>query len=79
MGEKDKAKEMFEKQIDKFPNTSRSSTAKKRLREMGFEYKEKSEDDSDNNEDSNNNDDSNDSADSDNEDSNNEDSGNNND
>lgn len=67
MGEKDKAKEMFEKQIDKFPNTSRSSTAKKRLREMGFEYKEKSEDDSDNN-------DSNDNADSDNED-----SGNNND
>ncbi len=67
MGEKDKAKEMFGKQIDKFPNTSRSSTAKKRLREMGFEYKEKSEDDSDNN-------DSNDNADSDNED-----SGNNND
>ena len=73
MGEKDKAKEIFEKQIAKFPNTSRSSTAKKRLREMGFEYKEKSEDDSDNN------DDSNDNADSDNEDSNNEDSGNNND
>ena len=68
MGEKDKAKEMFEKQIDKFPNTSRSSTAKKRLREMGFEYKEKSEDDSDNNDDSN-----------DNADSDNEDSGNNND
>ena len=67
MGEKDKAKEMFEKQIDKFPNTSRSSTAKKRLREMGFEYKEKSEDDSDKNDES------------DNEDSNNEDSGNNND
>lgn len=68
MGEKDKAKEMFEKQIDKFPNTSRSSTAKKRLREMGFEYKEKSENDSDNNDDSN-----------DNADTDNEDSGNNND
>ena len=63
MGEKEKAKEIFEKQIDKFPNTSRSSTAKKRLREMGYEYKEKSERDSDN-------------EDSDNEDSNNEDSNN---
>ena len=67
MGEKDKAKEIFEKQIDKFPNTSRSSTAKKRLREMGFEYKEKS-DDSDNNDNSDNNDDSNDNEDSNNND-----------
>ena len=34
---------MYEELIDKFPNSSRASTGKRRLREMGYEYVEKSE------------------------------------
>lgn len=42
-GENEEAKKMYEELIDKFPNSSRASTGKRRLREMGYEYVEKSE------------------------------------
>lgn len=40
LDKKDDAKKYYEELIKKFPNASRASTAKKRIREMGFEYNE---------------------------------------
>ena len=39
-GHKDEAKKLFEELIQKFPNSSRAATAKKRISEMGMQYEE---------------------------------------
>ena len=37
---KEEAKKLFEELIQKFPNSSRAATAKKRISEMGMQYEE---------------------------------------